>query len=247
MLLINSVLLVLEPLPDFVIKITAPKSLTELESNFISGNSICWNGDGNLVFAQDGKVRILNGGTLETITSENVEGNVLSIAAYESGYVLLLFLNNKASIKLYNSELRFRGVLLDESVSEKCCITTRHSSGQILVMSTDYQMKSYNQEGELQQSAKISYEHTRSYDNHETEHVYICALDSEVLVSISDRNLVKKIRLQGCLDGKEKILWECGDVIRPTTICSDAAGYVYVVSDQPNISVLGGATGKLYD
>ena len=63
--LINSVLLVLEPLPDFAIKITAPKSLTELESNFINGNSICWNDDGNLVFAQDGKVRILNGEALK--------------------------------------------------------------------------------------------------------------------------------------------------------------------------------------
>ena len=241
--------MVLEPLPGIGIKFTAPAptSLTEFQPLTTCSNCVCWNTDGNLVSGANRKIRILDGTSLETILSVDVKGNVLSIAAYESGYAVQISLNDVVSIKLYNSKLKFT-TLLDSSVSEKCCIATRHSLSQIFVMDTDRQMKCYSKEGELKQSATISYQHSRYYSfvQNGAEHIYICTLNSEILVSISDRNLVKKIRLQGSLDSQEKILWKCGEVNSPTSICSDAAGYIYLVSSQDGISVLDGETGKLF-
>ena len=238
--------MVLEPLPGIGIKFTAPAptSLTEFQPLTTCSNCVCWNTDGNLVSGANRKIRILDGTSLETILSVDVKGNVLSIAAYESGYAVQISLNDVVSIKLYNSKLKFT-TLLDSSVSEKCCIATRYSLSQILVMDTDMKMKSYSLEGELKQSATVSYQHS-FYGRNTIENIAICSQNSEILVSIYDKNLVKKINLQRSCESQEKIEWECRGVNRPTSICSDAAGYIYVVSSQDGISVLDGKTGKLF-
>ena len=197
-----------------------------------------------MVSGQNKEIRILDGTSLRTIRSVDVKENVLSIAAYESGYAVLISLNNAVSIALYNSKLEFT-TLLNSSVSEKCCIATRYSSSQIFVMDTDRRMKLYSKEGELKQSALISYQHSLyDYGHNKTEPVSICALNSGVLVSISDRNLVQKINFLP--HGQENVVWECRAVKKPTRICSDAAGYIYVASSQDGISVLDGETGKLF-
>ena len=242
-------LFILGPLPSLGIKFTAPvpNLLRGIQIPPVKSNCICWNNDGNLVSGTNGKIRILDGTSLQTLRSVDVEGNVLSIAAYHSGYAVLISLTGKVRVELYNSKLKFT-TLLNRSASGKCCITTRHSLKPILVMDTNYQLEIYSQKGELKQSANISCwrSHYDGDGTHlKTEHMYICALNSEVLVSIFEQNLVKKISLQGNLYGEEKILWECGNVYRPTSVCSDAAGLIYVVSThQGGISVLDGSTGK---